>query len=143
MSALDIERRDGVSIAHATEDLDAANAANARRQLDGALGPDASSLIVDLGDIRYLDSAALDMLLRLGDRLDHRRAKLILVIPETSQLVRLIAIVGLPDAIAVHPTLSAALQQAAKVPAPHSTPGGTTPGGTTVGGTTVGGTTAG
>jgi anti-anti-sigma factor len=133
VSALDIERRDGVPIAHVTEDLDAANAANAQRQLDGALGPDASSLIVDLGDIRYLDSAAIDMLLRLGDRLDHRRAKLILVIPETSQLMRLVAIVGLPAAIAVHPTLSAALQQAAKVPAPHSTPGGTIAGGTTAG----------
>jgi anti-anti-sigma factor len=112
MSPLDIERLNGVPVAHATEDLDAANATHVQRQLDGALDADASNLIVDLSDIRYLDSAAIDMLLRLGDRLDHRRAKLILVIPETSQLMRLAAIVGLPGAIAVHPTLSAALQQA-------------------------------
>ena len=112
MSALDIERIDGVPIAHVNEDIDAANAATTQQQLADALGPDASSLIVDLSDTRYLDSAGIDMLLRLGDRLDHRRAKLILVIPDTSQLMRLATIVGLPDAIAVHPTLLAALQQA-------------------------------
>ncbi len=116
MSALDIERFDGVPVAHVVEDLDAANAASAQRQLDSALDPDASSLIIDLSDARYLDSAAIDMLLRLGDRLDHRRAKLILVIPESSQLMRLAAIVGLPDAIDIHPTLPSALRQVAKVP---------------------------
>jgi anti-anti-sigma factor len=133
MSALDIERLDGVPVAHVTEDLDAANAAHVQRQLDGALGPDASRLVVDLSDTRYLDSAAIDMLLRLGDRLEHRRAKLILVIPETSQLMRLAAIVGLPHAVAVYPTVSAALEQEAKMRAtqtavPHPAPGGASAG---------------
>ena len=67
-------------------------------------------------------------MLRLSDRLDHRRAKLILVIPDSSQLKRLATIVGLPDAIAIHPSLPAALQEAAKRPpapvaAPHSATG--------------------
>jgi anti-sigma B factor antagonist len=132
MSALDIERIDGVPIAHVTEDLDAANAATVQQRLADALGPDASTLIVDLSDTRYLDSAGIDMLLRLSDRLDHRRAKLILVIPEASQLKRLVAIVGLPDAIAIHPTLPAALQEAAKQPTQPAEPrpdrGGTTAG---------------
>ena len=113
MTALQIERIDGVPIAHVTDDLDAANAGPVRRQLDNALGPDDSSLIVDLSDTRYLDSAGIDMLLRLSDRLDHRRARLILVISGASQLTRLATIVGLPDAIAVQPTVSEALQQAA------------------------------
>lgn len=131
MSALDIERLDGVPVAHLGEDLDAANADQVRRQLDGALDPDASRLIVDLSDTRYLDSAAIDMLLRLGDRLEHRRAELILVIPDTSQLVRLAAIVGLPDALAVHPTLDAALQHAARAHSAHTTASQPTPGGPT------------
>lgn len=113
MTALEIERIDGVPIAHLEDDLDAGNAGPVRRQLDNALGPDDSSLIVDLSDTRYLDSAGIDMLLRLSDRLDHCRAKLILVISGTSQLQRLAAIVGLPEAISVQPTLSEALRQAA------------------------------
>jgi anti-anti-sigma factor len=112
MSPLALERIDGVPIAHVGEDIDAANAAITQQQLADALGPDASSLVIDLSETRYVDSAGIDMLLRLSDRLDHRRAKLILVIPDTSQLMRLASIVGLPDAIATHPTLQAALQEA-------------------------------
>lgn len=114
MNPLDIERIDGIPVAHIHEDIDAANAAITQQQLADALGPDASSLVVDLGDTRYLDSAGIDMLLRLGDRLEHRRANLILVIPDTSQIKRLATIVGLPDAIAIHSTLLAALQTAEK-----------------------------
>jgi anti-anti-sigma factor len=114
MSPLEIEQIDGVPIAHVHEDIDAANAAVTQQQLGDALGPDALSLIVDLSGTRYLDSAGIDMLLRLSDRLDRRRARLILVIPETSQLKRLAMIVGMPEAIAIHPSLPDALREAAK-----------------------------
>jgi anti-anti-sigma factor len=132
MSPLGIERIDGVPIAHVYEDIDAANATIIHQQLADALGPDASSLIVNLSKVRYLDSAAIDMLLRLSDRLDHRRSRLILVIPGTSQLMRLATIVGLPDAIAIHATLPEARQEATKyqsqTSAPKSAAGETTAG---------------
>jgi anti-anti-sigma factor len=120
VSPLETERIDGVPIARVHEDIDAANATTIQQQLADALGRDALSLIVDLGDIRYVDSAGIDMLLRLGDRLEHRRAELILVMPEGSQLRRLAAIVGLPDAVVIHPTLSAALRHAAKPRPSHA-----------------------
>jgi len=109
MIHLDIEQIDGVPIVYLKEDLDAANAATVERGLAEAIGPDALSLIVDLSSVRYLDSAGIDMLLRLSDRLDRRRNELILVVPESSQLKRLVTIVGLPDAIAIHPSLHEAL----------------------------------
>jgi anti-sigma B factor antagonist len=109
MTRLDIEQIDGVPITHLNEDLDAANAVAVERQLAEAIGPDTLGLVVDLSRVRYVDSAGIDMLLRLSNRLDHRRTKLILVIPESSQLKRLVKIVGLPEAIAVHPNLSDAL----------------------------------
>jgi anti-anti-sigma factor len=114
MSPLNLERINGVPIAHVNEDIDAANAAITQQQLADTLGPDASTLVIDLSETRYIDSAGIDMLLRLSDRLDHRRAKLILVIPETSQLKRLASIVGLPNAVAIHLTLPAALEEAKK-----------------------------
>jgi anti-sigma B factor antagonist len=109
MSHLDIEQIDGVPIAHLKEDLDAANAPTVERRLAEMIGPNAPGLVVDLSRVRYVDSAGIDMLLRLGDRLDRRRNKLILVIPESSQLKRLATIVGLPDAIATHASLDEAL----------------------------------
>jgi anti-sigma B factor antagonist len=126
MSPLDLERIDDVPIARVNEDIDAANATTTQQQLADALGPDASSLVIDLSETRYVDSAGIDMLLRLSDRLDHRRAKLILVIPDTSHLKRLASIVGLPDAIAIHPTLPAALQEAANPQTQTATPPGKT-----------------
>lgn len=114
MSRLDIEKIDGVPIAHVNEDIDAANVMATQQQLADALDPGALSLVIDLSDVRYLDSAGIDMLLRLGDRLDRRRAKLFLVIPNDSQLKRLVTLVGLPDVVAVRPGLPAALQEAAK-----------------------------
>ncbi len=85
MSPLDTERVDGAAIARVREDIDAANVNAVQQELDHALGPDASSLVIDLSDTRYLDSAGIDMLLRLNQRLKDRRATLILVIPDNSQ----------------------------------------------------------
>ncbi len=132
MSPLDLERIDGVPIAHIREDIDAANATSIQQQLADALGPVSWSLVIDLSELRYVDSAGIDMLLRLSHRLDDRRAKLILVIPDSSQLKRLASIVGLPDAIATYPALPAALQEAAEPqpqnPTPHLDPGTSTAG---------------
>jgi anti-anti-sigma factor len=121
MSHLNIEQMNGVPVVHIKEDIDAANAAATQQHLADALGPDALSLVVDLSDTGYVDSAGIDMLLRLSDRLDRRRARLILVIPETSQLKRLAAIVGLAEALQEAGTAQA------QVAEPHPPGTGTAP----------------
>lgn len=122
MTYPNIEQIDGVPVAHVKEDIDAANAAATQQRLAEALGPDALSLVVDLSDTGYIDSAGIDMLLRLSDRLDHRRARLVLVIPETSQLKRLAMIVGLPEVITIRPSLADALRETAKAQAQAAKP---------------------
>lgn len=112
MNSREVEKIDGVPIAHIDGDIDAANATATEQQLADALDFEALSLVVDLSHTRYVDSAGIDMLLRLGDRLDRRRAKLALVIPDTSPLKRLAAIVGLPEVVAIHPSLQSALKEA-------------------------------
>jgi anti-anti-sigma factor len=120
MSWIEVERRNGIPVARPLADIDAANAAAMREELAACIvdGPD--TLVVDLSDTKYVDSAGLDMLLRLGALLDDRRARLILVIPPESQLSRLAAIVGLPVAIPVHATvedgLAANAERAAPIP---------------------------
>lgn len=131
MSPVKVERVDGVPVAHVSGDIDAANVAITQQQLADALGPDAVSLVIDLSDTRYLDSAGIDMLLRLSDRIVHRRARLLLVIPDGSQLKRLATVVGLPDAIPIQPTLPAALRDAVVEPPSQTAASSLDPGGTT------------
>lgn len=116
MSATELEDFGGVPIVHVAGDIDAATVGAVRAQLEGTLGPDAFSLIVDLARTGYIDSTGLDMLLRLSDRLAHRRARLMLVIPPESQLTRLVRLVGLDRAVAVYATVDEALRLAAELP---------------------------
>jgi len=111
-----VERVDGVPIVRVDDDIDAATVADIQAELDGTLGPDAFSLIVDLSSTRYVDSAGIDMLLRLNERLSQRRAKLMLVIPPNSQLSRLARLVGLADAVSVHGELAGAQRAASELP---------------------------
>ena len=116
MSIVETRRIDGVPVARVGADIDAATAATVHERLAGALDPDADCLIVDLSQTRYLDSAGLDMLLRLAERLSHRRVTLMLVIPDDSDVNRLASIVGLHQTVPVHATLSTAQDACAKLP---------------------------
>lgn len=109
MIGLDVEHRDDVPVVRPRGDIDAANAADVRDELTACLGRGTDRLVLDLSDTNYVDSAGIDMLFRLHERLRQRRAKLLLVIPTDSQLARLAEIVSLPEVVAVHGTVAEAL----------------------------------
>jgi anti-anti-sigma factor len=108
VTALEIERRNDVPIARARHDIDAANARAVGVELAETIGA-GSALVLDLSETRYVDSAGIDMIFRLGERLRQRRARLALVIPPCSPLTRLAEIVGLPRSMPVCETLEQAL----------------------------------
>jgi anti-sigma B factor antagonist len=106
---LEVERVNEVPVARSRQDIDAANARRVYEDLIQCLENGSGDLVLDLSATRYLDSAGIDMLLRLSERLRQRRAALALVIPSSSQLSRLAEIVGLPGAMPVHETVEDAL----------------------------------
>jgi len=108
VSRLEFERVDGVPVARPSEDIDAANARVLRDELAACL-QGADTLVLDLSATRYVDSAGIDMLFRLNELLRQRRATLLLVIPQSSQLTRLAQIVALPSAVVIHETVEQAL----------------------------------
>ena len=109
MNAVRTERVDGVCVARPREDIDAASARRVRDALAECLDEGCDSLVVDLSETRYVDSAGIDMLFRLSELLRERRARLELVIPRESNLARLAAIVALPAVVPVHETVALAL----------------------------------
>jgi anti-anti-sigma factor len=111
MTLLMIERVEGVIVARPGQDVDAAVVVPMRDELAASIGSEVSGVVLDLSSTRYVDSAGLDMIFRLAERLATGRSVLVLVIPERSQLARLAAIVGLPQAMAVVGTIEGALER--------------------------------
>jgi len=109
VSAMRIERVDGVCVARPREDIDAASARRMRDALAECLDEGGDSLVLDLSETRYIDSAGIDMLFRLAELLRERRARLQLVIPHESNLAHLATIVALPSVVPVHETVERAL----------------------------------
>jgi anti-sigma B factor antagonist len=121
MNALQLEHLDDIAVAAPAGDIDAANAATVEEELGECLTPDAMGLVVDLSQVRYLDSAGIDMLLRLGERLRQRRTALRLVVSVDSQLRRLFEIVSLADTIPLHASVNdatSAVAAGSQPPAP-------------------------
>jgi anti-anti-sigma factor len=112
VTGLEVEHFDGIPVVRILVDVDSANATKLRDQLAGYLPRGASDLVVDLSSTRYLDSAGIDMLFRLNQRLGQRRGSLRLVIPPGSQLARLADIVALSSAMPIHAMVAEAIEAA-------------------------------
>jgi anti-anti-sigma factor len=119
---IEMQRVGEAVVARPRSDIDAANAREAHDRLSRALDEGASRLVVDLAAVGYLDSAGIDMLLRLGERLRQRRAELRLAIPAHSRLMRVAEIVDLPASVPVHATVQDALEAAPIGPHPSPVP---------------------
>jgi anti-anti-sigma factor len=98
-----------VPVARPRGDIDAATASGVRAQLIDCMSNNAANLVLDLSQTRYVDSAGIDMLFRLAERLRERRAHLLLVVPSDSQLLALAELVGLPRAMPVCDSVEQAL----------------------------------
>ena len=87
------------------------NSAYIGEELTESVPNDVGSLVVDLSDTRYLDSAAIELLFDLSRRLGRRRQRLSLVLPDESPLRRVLSLTGIETTAPVHPSLEAALSE--------------------------------
>ncbi|HVM69585.1 MAG TPA: STAS domain-containing protein [Gaiellaceae bacterium] len=102
-----IERREGAVIVHLVGELDLYNAPDVRKALLEVCAEEPERLVVDLGEVGFVDSTALGVLIEARTKLANRRAFL-LAAPglETHRALR---ISGLDQHLAVHETVDAAL----------------------------------
>ncbi len=112
MSTVETSNAAGVPVARLPEEVDAANAQRVGAELAECVHGDVFELVVDLGGTQFIDSAGIDMLFRLSERLRHRRVILRVAIPGDSPLARLAQIVGLHNGMPVHQSVSDALAAA-------------------------------
>ena len=106
-----VERHGGTVVARLSGEVDMTNASHLRERLLEAVPNDVLALVVDLGDCRYLDSAAIEVVFDISRRLQRRRQELRLVVPEASPLGRVLVLTDVNSVAPVHATLESALGQ--------------------------------
>jgi anti-anti-sigma factor len=104
-----VERRGGVVVARVGGEVDMTNATYVRDELLRSIPNDALGLVVDLGDCRYLDSAAIEVLFDLARRLGRRRQDLRLAVPPSSPLRRVLILTEISSAAPMHDGLDEAV----------------------------------
>jgi anti-anti-sigma factor len=103
------EGHDRVAVAAVEGEIDASNVVDVAERVQGMLTNRSDALVVDLTSTTYLDSAGIDMLFRLGAKLEQRQQELRLVIAPSSPIARMLSITGLDTTIPTFPTRAEAL----------------------------------
>jgi anti-anti-sigma factor len=109
------EWHDETPVARLEGEIDASNVAEIGDRLRSLLTNRSVSLVVDLSDTTYVDSAGINLLFALGEEMRGRQQRLVLVVPEGSPIARMISITGLDRTLGVHPTAPEALAHARDV----------------------------
>ena len=103
---------DDVVVARIEGEIDMSNAQQVGNRLRELLTNRSVALIVDLGPTTYLDSTGIALIFALFDELRRRQQELHVVVPDGSQLTRVLTITGLDRAVPMHGMLETALEQA-------------------------------
>jgi anti-anti-sigma factor len=108
------EWHDEIPVARLEGEVDASNIHEIGDRLRSLLTNRSIALVIDLSATTYLDSAGLNLLFALGEEMRGRQQRLGLVVADGSPIKRMVSLVGLDQALAVHATLGEALGDATR-----------------------------
>lgn len=97
----EIERRGETCVVRIRGDVDLSNADELRAQIEEAVPNGDPSLSIDLTHTTYLDSAGVQLLFELADRLRQRRSELVLIVPPAAPVRAVLELTGLLAAVTV------------------------------------------
>lgn len=99
---------DRVVVALLPEEVDLANARGITAMVSAAVPNDAVGVVLDLSRTTYLDSSGVHLVFDLAERLTARQQRLVLAVPEGSNVRRVLDLVDVTVAAAMEPDLVAA-----------------------------------
>ena len=119
MIGLTVEAQEGEAIvARVAGEIDSVTSGELRDGLSRRLTNTAPGLILDLSEATYVDSAGIEFLFDLAQRLRTRGQYLRLVVPPGAPMRRVFDLCGVESVIDMHPTFDDALRSTAS-PEPH------------------------
>lgn len=94
LEELGFEQMGDAVLARLKGEVDLSNARSVKEQLLDAVPNTASGLVLDLSPTHHLDSSGVRVIFELAERLDNRRQKLELVVPDESNVRRVLRLTG-------------------------------------------------
>jgi anti-anti-sigma factor len=111
---LEIEQRDDdVVVARLTGELDISVAEKTGRQIADAVPSSALGVVVDMGELEFMDSSGVSMLFSLARQVGSHRQQLRVVAPQGRPVARVLEIVEFGRAAPVHEDLDSAVGEMA------------------------------
>jgi anti-sigma B factor antagonist len=106
---LRVADRGSVPVAHIEGEVDVSSAPVLRQRLFDAVQNQDLGLVVDLSDATYVDSAGLNVLFELAERLGTRQVAFAVVYPEGGIVERVFTLVDIASVASVHASVDAAV----------------------------------
>ena len=108
-SSVDLQHHDGIPVARLVGEVDLTRAPGIRVGLLRAVTNQDHGLVLDLRDTTYLDSAGVNVIFELAERLSARQQRLAAVVPDRAIIERVLTLVNLRSILESHRTLEEAL----------------------------------
>jgi anti-anti-sigma factor len=89
----------GVVIARIVGEMDVSNASGVEDRLTAAVPNSALGMVLDLSELRFVDSSGVELFFRLGERLEDRRQRLAVALPEGALVKRVFEIVRFSEKV--------------------------------------------
>ena len=105
LARLDVEQRPALCLLRVAGEIDISNADELSAAIEEAVPNGASRVVVDLSATTYLDSAGVQLIFLLVQRLSDRRQELRLVVPEDAPIRAVLELTSLPTIVAVQDRL--------------------------------------
>jgi anti-anti-sigma factor len=102
----------GVAVAALPADVAIENVDVLHDELSGATSNQIEGLVLDLTETRFLDSAGIEMIFKLRDRLASRRQRLALVVPLSSHVRRVLELTGVDRVVMLAPDVASGVRAA-------------------------------
>jgi anti-anti-sigma factor len=102
LATISVETHDRVILARVAGEIDLSNARDLGAQILQAVPNDATGLVLDLAETRYLDSAGVRLVFDVAARLKHRRQTLAIASAEGTPVRRILELTDVTQVVALH-----------------------------------------
>jgi anti-anti-sigma factor len=101
LARFEFRRDKATSVLRVLGEVDISNAADLSAALEAAAPNGHPTLVVDLSETTYLDSAGVQLLFQVSERLRARRQEVRIVVPRESPIRAVLELTGLPQVVSL------------------------------------------